>query len=160
MRIFVRIFLQKVRFGRRFDTKERVGFCGRLFRFYGGYIITVSSLPLRKVNAPLPFSTVQCINEWVHTQKTPTFRLVFFYFLYLICVRLQWVGEQKQLIIIFAKPKPPKATSRQRRVYRGDRRRLCERCGRSWQHGSRRRRKKRAREALRPPRAPFNYIST
>ena len=48
MRIFVRIFLQKVRFGRRFDTKERVGFCGRLFRFYGGYIITVSSLPLRK----------------------------------------------------------------------------------------------------------------
>ena len=50
--------------------------------------------------------------------KTPTFQLVFFYFLYQICVRSQWVGEQKQLIIIFAKPKPPKATSRQSRVLR------------------------------------------
>lgn len=33
MRIFVRVFLQKVRFRCRFDKKGRVGFCGRLFRF-------------------------------------------------------------------------------------------------------------------------------
>ena len=38
----------------------------------------------------------------------------------------QRVGKQKQLIIVFAKPKPPQAMSRQSRVYRGDRRRLCD----------------------------------
>ena len=34
-------------------------------------------------------------------KKTPTFRLVFFYFLYQICVRSQRVRSEKQLITVF-----------------------------------------------------------